>query len=97
MQCLPRDFLSDGKIDCVDGSDEPYHKTTHMQNTCILQTFSTGLLKESVYLPNNNICFKKSCPPNFFMCNQRHYCISVELICDGIHHCLLGDDETHCG
>lgn len=42
-------------------------------------------------------CNRLTCPPGFYLCHRDNYCISSEFLCDGIHHCYLGDDEINCG
>lgn len=41
-------------------------------------------------------CMNKSCPAGKYQCKYYHYCIPPEFICDGIKHCLFGDDEENC-
>lgn len=38
----------------------------------------------------------RSCPPGQFSCPPPDGCIQVELRCDGIPHCLRGEDENGC-
>lgn len=42
-------------------------------------------------------CKTKSCPPGEYLCHSAYYCIPSDLMCDGIKHCYLGDDEMLCG
>lgn len=50
---------------------------------------STYQLKKHYFSEN----FK--CPDNFFKCDDGH-CLSPSLVCDGIRHCLRGEDELFC-
>lgn len=61
---------------------------------CMIMRFSTGLLRNGLY--GKKTCKRTQCPQNFYLCYQEHYCISIELICDGIKHCYMGDDEINC-
>lgn len=42
-------------------------------------------------------CYKTSCEPGEFLCPFYEFCLSVELVCDGINHCFLNEDESFCG
>lgn len=56
--------------------------------------FSIGLAKNSGNL--RFTCPIKNCNVGFFLCQIERYCISIDLVCDGSHHCMLGDDEVGC-
>ena len=36
------------------------------------------------------------CPANYFKC-PKHFCIDTRFVCDGVSHCLYGEDEQNCG
>lgn len=42
-------------------------------------------------------CENKKCLKGQYMCYSNSYCIDIELLCDGVSHCLYGDDEINCG
>lgn len=41
-------------------------------------------------------CEKKICAAGYYLCKYDGYCIDSTLLCDGIKHCLYGDDEEIC-
>lgn len=42
-------------------------------------------------------CDFYDCLQGQYLCYRQNYCIDIELLCDDVHHCLLGDDEENCG
>ena len=36
------------------------------------------------------------CPGAYYKCFYYNYCIHSRMLCDGIKHCILGDDEENC-
>lgn len=76
--------------------DENIDNTVNFKSQkCLLDVFSTNFIKSSIFLLKQ--CNTISCPPSFFLCRNEGYCISIELVCDGINHCFLEDDEKGCG
>lgn len=41
-------------------------------------------------------CETTICDKNEYKCFLYGYCITVNLICDGVNHCPYGDDEMNC-
>lgn len=41
-------------------------------------------------------CQNVSCKIGEYRCREKHYCIPINKICDGIFHCYFGDDENLC-
>lgn len=41
-------------------------------------------------------CKKKNCDNGEFLCNHLKFCISIDLVCDGINHCFYNEDESFC-
>lgn len=42
-------------------------------------------------------CNEIECKNGEFLCSFFKFCISIELVCDGINHCLRNEDEENCG
>ena len=42
-------------------------------------------------------CRNEKCSPGEYLCKRYPYCINSDMICDGVKHCLYGDDEFFCG
>lgn len=63
---------------------------------CAFSVNTLGIQNTTFY--NRGVrCLLSSCEPGFYLCKREAYCISIELFCDGINHCILGDDEVNCG
>lgn len=65
---------------------------------CFLEYNSMGYLKSYVQYPYKSLhsCNKKKCTNGQFFCSQLKFCISIELVCDGINHCIYNEDELEC-
>lgn len=48
-------------------------------------------------MQDKNSCENFTCERGFYKCHNQNYCISIELICNGIKKCFYHDDETSCG
>lgn len=68
-------------------------------NRCTIRYNSVGDLLTKPQRPFNELfnCSKKICGHGEYRCKINHYCIETHNICDGISHCLSGDDEMGCG
>lgn len=78
---LENEFCKDYECQGLDG-----------ENSCNIEYTSSGFLK---YFPKLNFnCFKKKCEIGQFQCSFYHFCIPIDLVCDGINHCPEGDDEN---
>lgn len=84
---MPSEYYDNNREDCLVTFN-------NILKPCTLYQYSTGLLKN--YLYAKTVCNLSQCPPNTYMCYRENYCISIDLICDGIKHCYLGDDEINC-
>ena len=98
--CVPIEMILDKKYDCPfleDETDVPKNRIQKKNKTenCTYDVYSTGMPKVNVFNLEKK-CDKSECPPFFYLCSQSHYCVSVQLVCDGIADCLLGDDEFNC-
>lgn len=65
---------------------------------CILDYDSLGIIKNPINFPYLTLynCKNEKCEKGEFLCNNLKFCISVELICDGINHCYTNEDEMNC-
>ena len=68
------------------------------KKTCSLyyNSFQSSYIKVSYPFNDLQSCHKKSCSAGEFLCNRLQFCISLELLCDGINHCLYNEDEQFC-
>lgn len=96
LSCIPRENINDNKFDCPLLLDENTEEETKKIESCTYDTYSTGFPKINIFNVKGG-CHREKCPDHFYSCWDSQYCISVKLICDGIQHCLLGDDEYDCG
>lgn len=56
-----------------------------------------GFPKTDLFKDEQLNCKSNECPKGQYLCQHQSYCIDIELICDGISHCIQGDDELDCG
>lgn len=63
---------------------------------CVIEYNSMGhLLTQTAQIQSCPINHKCNCGE--IKCKNHHYCVKIDQICDGIRHCLEGDDESLCG
>lgn len=109
-KCLPPYFVCDGIRHCLDGRDEDTEICSKKKwyNECYLDFRPRKCLLTYDHFRYPNIpkyllefelnnCSSTVCSPGEYKCQYHGYCIEVGQYCDGIHDCLLGDDETNCG
>lgn len=70
-----------------------------ISSECSLEYYSTGILKSIPNLLNRKLknCLNNICHIGEYKCKSEEICISVKLVCDGVEHCFMGDDEMNCG
>lgn len=68
------------------------------ETKCVLNYDSFDRLKTIVNYPFMQLydCEKTSCEAGEYLCPGKKFCISIELICDGINHCFYNEDEMNC-
>ncbi|CAD5126793.1 DgyrCDS14836 [Dimorphilus gyrociliatus] len=102
-QCLQKGLQCNLKKDCQGYEDELDCSTLHCRKEnphyCNIQYSSTGFLSNGTGFPIllKKLCLDRSCQKEQYKCFYEGYCIGIELVCDGINHCLYGDDELDCG
>lgn len=76
-----------------------YSEKILTENSCLLKYSSTGYLMTKINPPFNSLMFCKleKCKFGELKCIKQNYCIKIDQVCDGIKHCMEGDDETLCG
>lgn len=68
-------------------------------NGCVLEYNTKGEILSRTNYPFMSIfkCSFNKCPNGYFLCSFYKFCLSIDLVCDGINHCLRNEDETNCG
>lgn len=90
--CVPKIAVRDSKWDCLNKEDEQTYINPIVP--CVFEKTSLQQLKHRFFFSS---CKKKSCPYGYYLCRREHYCIPIDVVCDGIKQCYLGDDEINCG
>lgn len=89
------------KKDCDDWTDEICENIDYKSLTdkCTLEYSTNGEMLSNVHYPYLSIfnCSLEKCKNGYFLCSYYKFCISLELVCDGINHCLRNEDEFLCG
>lgn len=69
-----------------------------IQKLCKIEVNNQGRISFKTVPPYAPLgyCLNFNCLPHEYKCKNEGFCISIELICDGIRHCLQGDDEINC-
>lgn len=83
---------------CKEKNCNLNNKLDKQQSICKLQISSVGYLQKIPDFETSNyiMCLNSKCSAGEYKCQFYKYCIAIQLVCDGIKHCLLGDDETDC-
>lgn len=99
--------------DCDDALDEmttcPEHRIFKSPNSCrrfiekeenkncLVNYDSLGNPFKYLHEPFMRKCKARNCRQGSYKCIYSHYCIDISNVCDGVNHCLHGDDEFNCG
>lgn len=83
--------------DCPTKFDETFENIEDygINDNCIFQENSLGFA-QSIHLYSKDSCISTSCEEGLYKCYRQNYCISIELICNGLNECFFGDDEVDC-
>lgn len=71
-----------------------------LEHNCLVAYNSYGYLLTKTNPPYNDLKFcerSHKCDCGQLKCRKYNYCVKIDQICDGIRHCLEGDDEYSCG
>lgn len=99
--------MCDNKTDCFFEEDEKNlfckkkfsEDCESKSNGCLLQydLFRVPMKSIGDLTTSLGNCNRSHCNRGEYLCQEYNYCIKIEQYCDGIHDCLLGDDEINCG
>ena len=71
-----------------------FHRCYHRSDICSYQENDIGLVAPCRNANHLRFCKDHQCP-RMYKCKDT-FCIPYELVCDGIRHCPLDDDEHNC-
>ncbi|XP_043220923.1 low-density lipoprotein receptor-related protein 5-like [Amphibalanus amphitrite] len=95
--CVPLRWRCDGKPECEGGADEHNCSAcTGAQFACNNgQCIERGLACDGVPQCDDRSDETACCgaEPNQFFCHRSQQCVPLRQLCDGVHHCQLGEDE----
>lgn len=96
--CISQIFFDDNRYNCLSQTDEilnnPEEKR-YFRDDCKFDISSTNNFKP-IRISNTTRCKNNNCGEGYYKCYLQNYCISIELICNGISECFRGDDELDC-
>ncbi|XP_050075140.1 putative vitellogenin receptor [Anopheles maculipalpis] len=108
--CIPAAGHCNDSQDCADGSDEsgcdyflckePFWYRCRHETTCISGSSRCDKQKDCLEGDDEENCDNYEVPHKAPVCSKAEFtctdkaCIPADLVCDGVHHCLDGSDET---
>lgn len=108
--CIPKKYELGGKFDCPEENDEimDHCEINKLNFSCdsgknidkCLLSYDSFRVPKTPYnflLDSLRKCNRSECDSGEYLCKFYKYCIKIDQYCDGIHDCLLGDDEIDCG
>ncbi|XP_070193933.1 G-protein coupled receptor GRL101-like [Littorina saxatilis] len=100
-QCIPRQKVCNGPIECVDASDEQNcaRNSNYIRYTASPPALVWTRWTEYYDMTYNIITVRKHsgpCPEGFFKCAVDSYCFDVLFRCNGVRDCPGGEDEAGC-
>uniref|UniRef100_A0A0N4Z414 EGF-like domain-containing protein n=1 Tax=Parastrongyloides trichosuri TaxID=131310 RepID=A0A0N4Z414_PARTI len=110
MQCIPRDYVCDGHIDCQNGEDEDNcpdlicspgtfkcPQTHTDKGSCVPESWKCDGSKDCIDGSDEEGCDTTiKCEENHFKCETGRQCIYKKWVCDGEKDCFDGSDEKNC-
>lgn len=66
------------------------------KNVCTLKRTTLGERNLKPYF-HLKVCSKTHCRNGEFLYSHFKFCLSIDLVCDGINHCFMNEDEYFCG
>ncbi|XP_067635534.1 basement membrane-specific heparan sulfate proteoglycan core protein isoform X4 [Eurosta solidaginis] len=106
-RCLPREFLCNGKRECLDGLDEANCPTTAPKECqaneyrcrsgdCIDNSRRCDHVPDCPDGDDEDSSCLIACRDDEYLCRDGQRCISNSKICDRINDCVDADDEDQC-
>lgn len=104
QSCITFQKICNFIVDCSNLIDEQncfekdcclIHKNN--SNCKILFDYSGNVIFKPGYpYLTNDYCKPQNCSWYEYKCHNEGFCIDMTFVCDGINHCLFGDDEMNC-
>lgn len=96
--CISKKFFRDGIYNCPSHIDEHIDflgEYSPISDNCHFDIDSIGNFIP-IRIKDDKSCNNITCKYGYYKCHLQNYCISIELICNGISECFHQDDELDC-